>query len=617
MTTPRRWHNAEEAAVELAKRPSDRRTLLLLARLPLLPERVLERLAGVSGGASVYRTLRRLADAGLVAAIRPPIQTGNSPRLWYLTDLGLAVVALDQGVAVEHLARHNRLRGADLLALLPGLPHLLARYDLLAAVATFRPGRPDLLAWERPWRRRCQRPTAKRPLIVTLPAYAALSWDGETGTYLLLPDLATYPLRHYQATLDRLFVLRRHRAGDLPPVVVVTGDPGRAAAWQGLIEATRQQRAEDPLAACVATWTNLHAALETLMSPSGVAGPPIEQVVQRVRLPPGQHRRPAALLPRLIGDDLTGRAAQPHTSQSLGRIALGLTVTDRMLLDFVGRHPFLTLDRLAVMGGWSVASVRRRRNRLVTLGLMRLLATDEIDQEIAALELVELTAEGLTLCAAQQGLSLAAAVRVNGLAGGGPKQPIGTRRMLRAQLAHTLGADGIFISLMRTSRHRAAAGCGDGLVEWQNAAACSRRHLRPDGYGIYRHRGHLYGFFLEYDRGTMSTRDYRRKFAAYYDYWTSGRFARDYDGFPTILVVTIDSVAEERIASAARTASVGHAGTPPVLLTCRWRIDDPRNADGLLGPIWREPDADFRVRRRWPSRPTGIPSTSLGGKHPS
>jgi len=59
-----------------------------------------------------------------------------------------------------------------------------------------------------------------------------------------------------------------------------------------------------------------------------------------------------------------------------------------------------------------------------------------------------------------------------------------------------------------------------------------------DGYGLYRAGGRLYGFLLEYDRGTMRARDYRRKFAAYYRYRDTGRFQRDYTGFPTILVVT-------------------------------------------------------------------------------
>src|SRR5581483_8584310 len=119
--------------------------------------------------------------------------------------------------------------------------------------------------------------------------------------------------------------------------------------------------------------------------------------------------------------------------------------------------------------------------------------------------------------------------------------------------------------------------------------ACSRRHVRPDGYGIYRGAGRLYGFFLEYDRGTMSARDYREKFAAYYAYWASRRFERDYDGFPTILVVAVNDPAEKRIAAVVKAPAVGRAAELPVLLTAEWRISgDPTNPNGLLGPVWRE-----------------------------
>jgi hypothetical protein len=137
------------------------------------------------------------------------------------------------------------------------------------------------------------------------------------------------------------------------------------------------------------------------------------------------------------------------------------------------------------------------------------------------------------------------------------------------------------------------------LVEWRSAAACCRRPIRPDGYGIYRHHRQLYGFFLEYDRGTMSARDYHQKFAAYYAYWASGRYQRDYDGFPTILVITSDKTSEDRIARAALAAAVGRGPTLPLPLTCRWRIEDARNSSGLLGPIWREPSST--ERRCWPA----------------
>jgi hypothetical protein len=118
---------------------------------------------------------------------------------------------------------------------------------------------------------------------------------------------------------------------------------------------------------------------------------------------------------------------------------------------------------------------------------------------------------------------------------------------------------------------------------------------------MIRRGGALYGFFLEYDRGTMSARDYGEKWAAYYNYRDSGDYERDYDGFPTILVVTTNNTSEERIARSARAASVGRWQPLPLLLTCEWRISrDPANPHGLLGPIWRSPDD--RTRRVWLSR---------------
>ena len=120
----------------------------------------------------------------------------------------------------------------------------------------------------------------------------------------------------------------------------------------------------------------------------------------------------------------------------------------------------------------------------------------------------------------------------------------------------------------------------------------------------------------------MCARDYRAKFGAYHEYLATGRYERDYDGgFPTILVVTGDNAAEERIALAVRTAGLGRGATLPLLLTCRWRVDDPRNPGGLLGPIWRAPEAGFRDRRVWPVEAAGGtgrlgPATARRGLHP-
>jgi hypothetical protein len=97
----------------------------------------------------------------------------------------------------------------------------------------------------------------------------------------------------------------------------------------------------------------------------------------------------------------------------------------------------------------------------------------------------------------------------------------------------------------------------------------------------------------------MRISGYLKKLTAYYEYLASGRYYQDYDGLPTILVVTVNNVAEERIVQAARAARVGRMHSLPLLLTSLWRIHDERNYLGALGQIWRCPEADFSDRRLW------------------
>jgi hypothetical protein len=159
--------------------------------------------------------------------------------------------------------------------------------------------------------------------------------------------------------------------------------------------------------------------------------------------------------------------------------------------------------------------------------------------------------------------------------------------------------DGLFVGLFEAARRLAAAGSDDAVLAWQNASACSRRHLRPDGYGMYRRDGTVYGFFLEYDRGTMRRQGYGEKLGAYYDYGVSRRYERDYAGYPTILLVTTNNTTEEAISQVARSAADRYGSPLPLLLTCTWRLEDHSNPHGLLGPIWREPAAAFDERRPW------------------
>lgn len=368
------------------------------------------------------------------------------------------------------------------------------------------------------------------------------------------------------------------------------------AAWKKLLDEARRVRREAPLVARVTRWDQLYAGLEhlPLTDPTWRRSTrDNDEALQALR-----PRSPGCTLPRLVGNALGSVTVVSVSPGHLGWLAVSLGLADHPLLDLAARHPFLTAEDVSTVLDCSVDRVRRRLHTLIRRGLLRLAEPDDSADQMGE-QLLEVTGPGLELVADHLGMTLTVAVRECGLAGGGPDEPVGARRTLMRHLAHTRGVDRLFIALSRTARQLTAVGGDDALVGWQNAAACSRRHLRPDGYGMYRRAGQLHGFFLEYDRGTMNRRDYFRKFAAYYYYAATRRFEQDYQGYPTILVIATDNASERRIAGVAARAARGRHARLPLFLTSLWRIESAANPHGLLGRIWREPQAAFDERGYW------------------
>jgi len=573
---------------------ADWETLGHLVRLPLLPAGVLGELLGTARPSSASRRLRRLRARSLVQAVTIPARGGQGGRplaLWQLTPPGWELVA--PGHATEPSARRRPTNGPP-----RHLPRMVATYELLGALVTGARadwGRVYLLAWEAPWRRYSLWPgSGVRGL--ELPAAAILAGsDGEgncvhpRSRLLLLPDLGWSPVAHHRRTLRHLVALRSAWDDVFPTLVVGTTEaPGRAAAWRELIACVAAQEGEVPLAAHVTSWADVRERRLHLHSNGGSA------------LAPSADRVPA---PARHGQAALTRATSARPVPV--RAAAGLTFDRHAVLQLVGRHPFLPVEHVAAVLGGRVRDARARLERLVAAGLVRWVGAAADSEplplglardELAALALCELTRAGLRLLAALLGLSLARAERLHGLAGGGPERPTHTRRPLARALAHTLGADAVFVALHVASR----GGRGDGLVRWDNAAASARGRCRPDGYGVCRQGGRDVGFFLEYDRGTEKAAHYAGKWAAYYAYRDSSRAAQDYATFPTILVVTAGS--EEPVLRSARAAAVGRAAALRILTTTTgWIAAHPQ---GMLGPIWRTPDtADRHLWVRGPGIP--------------
>jgi Replication-relaxation len=570
----------------------DQRLGQLLAQLPLAPLKVLAPFVETPTS-TLHRHVEHLVDAGLIGSVASPLPGHGRPgRLLYLSRDGLSATNSD-GVEPSGLARKLALRGGD--GVVPRIPRewpkLLAAYELLSLLAARGPGSARLCRWEWPWRRIVPRyaGTRKAPLVVRLPAGAAVTWITRDGTvtreYVLLPDTGGLAMPAIRAALGHL--ARYHATSEAPPrtLAIATTTSRRAAGWEALVNSVCSQRGLPRLNVEIPTWTELRHAAVRVESRSNVfresprsaaalrnprAHPPVEQ---RTCLPP------------------PGRNDASQNYARLGQL-------DYAVLELIARHPFLPTAMIGdLLGDRDAACARTRRAALLVHELVRVVPGHEVEPPaLARLGLLETTRAGLEMVAAQVGLPLMAAVHHHGLAGGGPDAPLGPRAALLRHLPHTLGADRVFATIARAARTHPSGGA---LLEWRGPAACAHGRLRPDGYGLLRLGAGHYGFFLEFDRGSMHAGRLRGKFAAYHRYAASTEAARSYAGFPTVLVVCTSPGGEQRIARAVAASDVGCGRRLAVLLTTTGWLDGA--PAGPRGAVWRT--AWESTRRTWASMP--------------
>jgi hypothetical protein len=161
-------------------------------------------------------------------------------------------------------------------------------------------------------------------------------------------------------------------------------------------------------------------------------------------------------------------------------------------------------------------------------------------------------------------------------------------------LAHRIGVNEFFCALIEAGR----AHDGHGLAKWvpERTVRTGDGWIRPDGYGVFLHPDGALDFYLEYDRGTETTRQLTNKLAGYIGVardWTE----RGAEHFPCVLIV-IPNNRRERIVAAAfadalarfkRAAKLAHL---PFFVTS----EEALCQRGVLGRVWASlPKLDRRL----------------------
>jgi Replication-relaxation len=161
-------------------------------------------------------------------------------------------------------------------------------------------------------------------------------------------------------------------------------------------------------------------------------------------------------------------------------------------------------------------------------------------------------------------------------------------------LAHRLGVNEFFCALIEAGR----AIDGHGLAKWvpERTVRTGDGWIRPDGYGVFLHPGGALDFYLEYDRGTETTRQLANKLAGYIG------VARDWtdqgaEHFPGVLIV-VPNHGRERLVAAAFADALARFKRKDKLTDLPFFVasEEELSQGGVLGRVWAPlPKLDRRL----------------------
>lgn len=189
-------------------------------------------------------------------------------------------------------------------------------------------------------------------------------------------------------------------------------------------------------------------------------------------------------------------------------------------------------------------------------------------------------------------------------------------RAFSMQLAHTVGCDELFTTLIRRARQPDADGT---LTAWWSAARCGRLWgdiVTPDGYGRWREAGRETEWFIEFDFGTEQLSRLAGKLARY------ERLAAT-TGLTTPVLIWLPSAQCEANARRALAEALNALNRPERVPVATTSDDAAPDAFDMCTPRWRRLDGPATGGRAtladvpdlWPDVHPAEPSTA--GRHPA
>ena len=637
MTPPEKRREPRLTAEVLARAASplvelDWRLLHWLLRYPF--QRADDLVVGVARWASratVYRHLQSLEASKVVESVLPKTP-GTGKRLYYLSNLGLHVLARHLERPARELASEWQVDEAGLLRRLPRLPMLLLLQNVVnclvtgaAESMTTQGRRPELIRWT--WQRdvihRFQyREQATRmfvdgavALCIRAPQSNGTTLDQWYGVLLLCTELEDERLMRLR--LERLLCWRESPERwssyqHMLPVLILAHPPRQAEHWQHAVETSALKLHLDPLkgalsclseSACThenpwrLAWrtlsTNQSSHLADLLSavPPAIFTPFLEvgEDEEETRhagvLPPASASSESFERPtRLVVGDLARRAATVTSNhleerEVIALLGLRLTPCHWHIVRLLLAHPLLSDEELAGLLGMEQKSTRSSLYTLHALGCMEPITT-------SAGKRWHLCERGLRLLSIENRLSL----RNMAMWSDDEAAPALAQRgegWLLQHIQHTAGVYGFFAALAWAARREPE----QALRWWETGAACERRYqvgeqwhnLRPDALAEYRVGQSRIRFWLEWDRGTMNARDLGVKFRSYSHYLASREWSRERTALPRLLVVAPEVGQERRIQRVAQ-AMLTHTSGLVIWTSTAVLLKEY----GPLAPIWAQ-----------------------------